>query len=265
MKKLLLLEWKKLWKPILISHLLSIALMVILTMTLYKSYALEYDIEAWELANEYFAFIFPLLVVLPTCWLFYYERKNHFIMYTVPRVSKRNYLFSKWIIIAGNGFLLMFSTMIVGVIVALYLKPDIIPLFSMTNPNSGESISQVRLTHFLPELFTEQPFLYGFLLSIWRGLLGSIMATMGFVLSLFSRNIFIILSGPFIYYVLENYVLSILQVPQFRLVTSFEPSTISFGDLSPFSVIVGPALAILFIFGLYYYFTKIKKQTIYPS
>lgn len=114
-------------------------------------------------------------------------------------------------------------------------------------------------------MFTEQPFLYGFLLSIWRGLLGSIMATMGFVLSLFSRNIFIILSGPFIYYVLENYVLSILQVPQFRLVTSFEPSTISFVDLGPFSVIVGPALAILFIFGLYYYFTKIKKQTIYPS
>lgn len=264
MKKLLLLEWKKLKKPILITHIVSIVLMIILTCTLYKYHILEYDIEAWELANEYFSFIFPLLVVLPTCWLFYYERKNSFVMYTLPRVSKRNYLFAKWLIIAGNGFMLIFLTMIIGVIVALYIKPEITPVLTAVDPDTGKLISQVQKTHFMAELFTEKPLLYGCLFSIWRGLLGSLMATMGFVLSLFSRNIFIILSGPFIYYILENYVLSILQVPQFRLVTAFEPRTLDFTELSPFSILVGPVVAIVFTAGIYYYFKKMKKQAIYP-
>lgn len=265
MKKLLLLEWRKLRKPILISYFVSIVLMITLTMTLYKNYALEYDIEAWELANEYFAFIFPLLVVIPTCWLFYYERKNDFIMYTLPRVSKRKYLLAKWMIIAGNGFLLMFSTMIIGVVVALYIKPEITPVLTLVNPESGELISAIKETRFLVELFTEKPLLYGIIFSLWRGFLGSIIATMGFVLSLFSRNIFIILSGPFIYYELENYIFSILQVPQFRLTTSFEPGAIDFSNSSSYTILVGPFIAILFTVGIYYYFAKIKKQTVYPS
>lgn len=265
MKRLLHLEWSKLKKPIIFTHIICLAFMTILTLTLYKNYGLEYDIEAWELPNEYFSFIFPLLVVFPTCWLFYYERKNQYIMYTLPRTSKRKYLFAKWLVIAGNGFVLMFTTMFVGVVVALYIKPDIESILTMVDPNTNELISQVKLTHFMGEMFSEQPLLYGFLFSIWRGLLGIIMATMGFVLSLYSRNIFIILTGPFIYSILENYILSILQVPQFRLVTSFEPDTLSFLELSPFSILVGPVIAIIFILGLYFFFAKIKKISIYPS
>lgn len=186
-------------------------------------------------------------------------------MYTLPRVNKRDYLLSKWIVIAGSAFLLLFFTMIAGVIAALYIKPDITPFLSMVDPVTGERVSQVKITHYLPVLFTENPLLYGLLFSIWRGLLGIIIATMGFVLSLFSRNIFIILSGPFIYYILENYLLSILQIPQYRFVTAFEPRSLSFADISPYAVLAGPGIAILFILAVYYYFAKIKKQTIYPS
>ncbi|WP_026673445.1 ABC transporter permease [Alkalihalobacterium bogoriense] len=265
MWKILLLEWKKLWKSIVLIHFICICGMVILTLTLYQSYALEYDIEAWELSSSIYGFLLPLLVVIPTCWLLYYERKQKFILYTVPRISKRKYLFVKWVIVAGNGFSLMFLTMIVGVIVALYIKPDIIPYLPMVDSETGELTSQVKVFHLWPELFTEQPLLYGFIFSIWRGFLASIIATMGFVLSMYSRNIFIILTGPFIYKILENYLLSILQVPQYRFVTAFAPETISLVGIHPVSLLVGPFIAILFILCLYIYFAKYKKQTVYPT
>jgi len=260
-----MLEWRKLKKPILLVHAASVIVMVVLTCTLYKSYALEYDLEAWEIANGYYTVLFPLLVVMPTCWLFYYERKNGFIMYTLTRTSKKKYLLAKWLVIAGNGFMLMFSTMVLGVIAALYVKPDITPVLALNDPVTGLKISQIEATHFMPELFAKEPLVYGLLLSLWRGFLGALMATMGFMLSLLSRNLFIILSGPFIYSLLENYILSIMSAAQFRLVTSFEPRAISFADVNVYSVLAGPGLVMLFIAGLYGYLAKIKKETVYPS
>src|SRR5690625_3146586 len=99
MRNLLVLEWRKLKTPILITMLVGILLSIVLCSIIYKSYALEHQLEVWEVGFKLFNFIFPLIAVLPTCWLMYYERKNGFIKYTLPRASKKQYLLSKWIVI----------------------------------------------------------------------------------------------------------------------------------------------------------------------
>ncbi|MFD2114278.1 hypothetical protein ACFSTH_01195 [Paenibacillus yanchengensis] len=262
MKKLLHLEWKKLSKPIIISHILSIILMVVLTCTLYKNYSLEYDLEAWQIVSEYFMLILPLIVVLPSCWLLYYERKDRFILLTVSRIPKRKYIFAKWFIVAGHSFSIMFLTMIIGVIVALYIKPPIISNLSLIDPVTGELISRIKAYHFFGKMFAEQPLLYGFMMSVWRGLLGIVLATMGFVLSLFSRNIFIILSGPFLYFLLENYIFEVLELQPFKFANSFEPAW-DINDQYPITLLVAPIIAVLYTVVVYFYFVKIKKQAIY--
>ena len=63
--------------------------------------------------------------------------------------------------------------------------------------------------HILGNLFVNQPLMYSFLISIWRSLIAIIIATMGFVLSFYIDNIFIILTGPFyLYYFRELYIVS---------------------------------------------------------
>lgn len=265
MKKLLVLEWQKVKWPVLIVLVIATAASMILSSTLYKNYALEYDLEAWEVGMEYIVFLFPLIAVLPVGWLMYYERKDNFLVYTLPRVSKKKYLFAKWIVLAGSAAVTMFIVMFAGVLTALYLKPAIVPVLSLVDPVTGELISQILAHHFLGELFADQPLMYGLLFSLWRGLLAVLIATLAFVLSLYVENIFIILTGPFIYYILENFILSVLGIPQYRLVTAIDPTTLQLSTINVFSFIVGPLLLILFMFVLVFYFKKVKKMTIYPS
>lgn len=265
MKNLMLLEWRKVKWPVVIVLLVATAASMILSSTLYKSYALEYDLEAWEVGMEYINFLFPLIAALPVGWLMYYERKDNFLIYTLPRVSKRKYLLSKWIVLAGSAGVTMFIVMFAGVLTALYLKPEIVPVLDSVDPVTGELISRILSSHFLGELFAYHPVIYGLLLSVWRGLLAALIATFAFVLSLYVENLFIILTGPFIYEILENFILSVLGIPQYRLVTAFEPSSLNLSAINGFSFVAGPLLLVLLMVFLVFYFKRIKKMTVYPS
>lgn len=64
--------------------------MSVLSCTIYQNYTLHYDLEAWEVGTELFSLLYPLFVVVPLCWNLYYERKNNFLLYVMPRVKLRS-------------------------------------------------------------------------------------------------------------------------------------------------------------------------------
>ncbi|KOR90171.1 hypothetical protein [Paenibacillus solani] len=265
MKNLMLLEWSKLKWPVLISMIGLTLTVSVLTGTLYKGYSLEHDLEAWEIGIEIIVFLFPLVAVIPVCWLMYFERKDQFLMYTLPRVKKSRYLWSKWIVVASSSFLIMFIAMFIGVITALYFKPEITPVYGLVDTATGNTIPRLELQHFLGSLFVHHPLAYGMLLGLWQGLLSAIIATLGFVISLFVRNIFVILTGPFIYVMLENFILSLLRYESFRIYISFNPEFYNASKYGYWPLLFGPALVLLVSALTLFYFAKIKKVTVYPS
>lgn len=263
MKRLLVLEWRKLRSPVIGTIIFESLLSMILCSIIYKSYALENQLEVWEVGFEIIDFLFALFAVLPTCWLLYFERKNEYLKYTLPRVSKKRYILSKWIVISASAFSIFFIMSMVGVVTALYLVPPIDVFYSSISPDTGEPIPTLINTHFAGEMFTQQPLLYGFLLSAWKGLLCVFVSTMGFVFSLYSKNLFVILTGPFVYIMVENFAFSVLGIPQFRFVTAFEPTSISLEAINIGSFLFGPFF-ILFITGLYVIYSKyVAKASIY--
>lgn len=264
MKKLIKLEWKKLKYPVLLSALLTTLVTVLLTMILYKNYAIDVKLEAWELGTNLIISIFPLLIVLPTCWLMYYEKKDNFLMYTITRADKKEYLFSKWIVISLSSFMIIFISMFIGVLIAIYINPEIDHIKTHFDSVTGEYVPMAA-RHVFGKIFVDKPLLYGFLLSLWRGLLSIIITTMGFVFSLYIDNIFIVLTGPFIYYVLENFILSILNLENYRFVTAFSPDLVSYNSINIFSFLAAPLFAIVFIIGIVLYFKNVKKTKVFPS
>ncbi|NMO95770.1 hypothetical protein [Paenibacillus lemnae] len=265
MNKLLRLEWNKLRWPVLIT-MLSLSLVVsVLSGTIYKSYALEHDLEAWEVGIPFIVFLFPLISVLPTGWLMYMERKDRFLMYTLPRVKKSRYILSKWMIVAGSSFLIMFVAMLMGVITALYIKPDITPIYSLVDRSTGEVAPSLERLHFMGSLFVNQPLGYGIMLSLWQGFLSAIIATLAFVLSLYVSNIFIVLIGPFLYAMLENFILNLFKLQDYKIYDSFEPGFYDTDKLGYWPLLAGPAMALLFTTLIAIYFSKFKKVTVYPS
>lgn len=252
MLQLVKVEIKKLKYPYLLSILIATLYGSLMIIPVTSGYMYNYNIEVWEESGELFRMLFPLFAVIPTCWLMYYERKNGYLSYTITRVSKRKYITTKWLVSSLGGAFIVFLVSFVGIIISLYFLPEIIP------STQNDSINK-----FAGDYFINQPLVYGFLLSVWRSVIGFLVSSFGFVLSLYINNIFIVLTGPFVYSILENFILSVLGVPFFRLVTSFDPSTLDAGAVTTERLLVGPIILIIFVSGLLLYFKTIKKTSVY--
>lgn len=255
MLRLIKNEFSKLKVSVLLTVVLLTITAITLSCTLYQNYTLDYDLEAWEVGFAILDFLFPLFVAVPICWLMYYERKNNFLLYTMPRVRKTKYLTAKWISCAVSSFAIIFIPYFLSAVFALYVKPPIVPMIR-------ESYA-TPFSHIYLDIFANTPLLYALLLSLWKSIVGVIVMSLGFVLSLYIKNIFIILTGPFIYDILENFTLSTLGIPEYRLITSYEPTAIASEGITSLSPLVGPALLIIFIAIVWIVFAKIKYQAIY--
>ena len=122
---------------------------------------------------------------------------------------------SKYLLTSFGGGLITFLMSFVSLIICLYIVPDIT---SSINP-----IENLSAAIFHGDFYISHPFLYGFAISLWRFLIGFLIASFGFALSMFIKNLFIIFTLPFVYSILENFILSVLGLEHFRLFTSFWP------------------------------------------
>jgi len=247
------LEGRKLAGPVLITLGVLTVLTAVLSCTLYRSYTLYYDIDAWEIGTEFLGLLFPLFVTVPVCWELYYERKGHFLAYTLPRMDKRHYLGAKWCACALAAFMLLFIPYFLSAVFSLYVKQPAEVLF----PDEFHG-------HVFSDLYTKMPLLYALLLSLWKGFLGVLTMTFGFVLALYGKNIFVILTGPFIYVILENFIWSLLRLERYRFVSAFEPSSLSVGSaIHGSTFVVGPLLMCGVIALVALYYAKLKKRAVY--
>ncbi len=250
MLRLIKNEFCKLKFPVTLAVALLSAAAIILSCTLYKGYNLFFNLDAWEVGVEILNFLFPLFVAIPICWNMYYERKNNFLLYTIPRVGQAKYLATKWIAAAISAFAIIFIPYCLSAVFALYVKPPITPWV-------GE------FQHIYVDAYVNTPILYALLLSLWKSVIGVLVTSLGFMLSLYVKNIFVILTGPFIYTILENFLFSIFGKPEYRLITSFEPTVMSEERMTRLSFAVGPAVLVLFIIITWVILAKVKRKTVY--
>lgn len=251
MLRLLKLELKKLSKTTLLAIAILTVLTCILTCTMYQEYSIYFKLDAWEIGTEYIGLFFPLFVTVPVCWELYYERRNRFLVYTLPRISKRAYLGAKWLACSISAFMILFIPYMASALCALYINsPDM-------------NATPEYFTHIWYPLYTQLPLLYAFLLAFWKGLLGVLTMSFGFALALYGKNIFVVLTAPFIYAILENFILSILNLAMYRFVTAFEPTSIAEPYINVGSFLAGPILMCLAIWLVILYFKKLKKYSVY--
>ncbi|ALS74078.1 hypothetical protein AUC31_01885 [Planococcus rifietoensis] len=261
MKNLLLLEWRKVKVPVLTVLFFCTVLSIYLCSSIYKSYALEEQLEAWEVGTTIFNLLFPLIAVIPTGWLLYYEKKNGFLNYTLPRTSKKQYLLAKWIVMSGSAFTLVFTIFFVSALVVLFVNNPIDVHYGLIDPITVNIVPSTEANHLAGSLFVNQPLVYAALLSFWKGILAALLATMGFIFSLYIQNLFIILTGPFVYLMLDNYILAMLRLEAYRFIVSFEPTSVTTSAITVFSFLTGPLLALLLMTLFILYMRYVKKTT----
>ncbi len=254
MRRFIKQEIHQLLLPVSIVVLSFVVMNTIIGLASLKSYVYYHKIEVWEQEEELFCFLFSAVATMPVCWLVYFKRKNHYIDYTVPRISKSRYLLTEWLIVALASAFIVFTISFVSFLAAEFAIPAV-----KAPDHHDESI----MNHFSGYSFVKSPVLYSLKLSGWRAVLGFLLGSMGFVFSLFEKNIFVVLSGPFIFTLLDSFILANIRIPEYSLFVSFDPSSLVQGATSIFSFMIG-VIILLFATGfLFIYYKKIKKEDIY--
>jgi hypothetical protein len=246
-------EWGKLKFPVIITTILLTAAAVTLSGTLYRAYTCFTDLDAWEIGVEWLDFLFPLFVVVPICWCAYSERKDNFLLYTITRVSRSRYLAAKWIASALSALCVIFLPYFLSALFALYVKPPI-----------PEPAGLNEFRHIFYGLYVNSPLVYALALSLWKGVVGVFVMSLGFVLALYVDNVFVVLTAPFVYGILENFIFAILGRPEYRLITSFVPTSVADEHfLMPLSFVSGLFVLSAFTAFLWIYFSRIKRISVY--
>lgn len=241
--------YKRLMVPFLISCSIGLIYNIISILMISMNTLIIYPIESWIYANELFNLIYPIFCSIPFCWILYYEFENGYVNFVHTRINLKRYFQTHYICGMILAFSCIFFISFSGVIIALYfIKPAIV----------------MESTDMLSNLFAgmqmNQPLIYGFLLSLWRGFIGVLMYTLGFLLAFLSEHLLVILAGPFIYSILENFVTAILGMPIFSISSSFDPNRMNYAafSISPpeVTLLIGPAILIIICFFMYIHINK---------
>ncbi|KAB7672131.1 hypothetical protein [Bacillus sp. B1-b2] len=248
MLQLIKMEISKLKYPYLIILFIALLFSGGIVISRQYGFSYNYNIEVWEQSGELFGLFFPFFAVVTACWLMFCDRKKGNNSSNNDRESKEKYMLSKWLVSSISGAFITFFISFIGLIISLYFIPDVKPFGS-----------DYAIGYFAGNYFVNHPFLYGLVLSCWRAFIGFVVASFGFVLWIYLKNIFVMFTGPFIYMILENIILAYLNVPYFRLITSFDPSTLDSDAITIGRLLVGPLILILLISGLLCFRIIVKR------
>lgn len=152
-------------------------------------------IEIWLYSQDFFTVVYPFLCTIPFCWELLAERKGGFLRQVVSRISLNKYLTYRYL----GGLMLVNLLFFLLSLGSALIAENVIPL---THPSPYSSNLQIEL---FGDLLVNAPITYALFLSLWRILHISLYFSLGFVLSLFCKNSFIALTGPFIYSIISLY------------------------------------------------------------
>lgn len=218
-------------------------------------HVVELPIMAWVYSSDFFALVYPIFCSVPFCWIIYYEKKGGYFNYVHTRIDIEKYLRTHYLCGCLMVFICVFVISFFGAFISTCFVKPIYPSLDWEN-----DINEI-LRYFMGKMIINHPLLCGLLLSLWRGFIGILMYTFSFLLSLNLRHLFVVLTGGFIYSILENFVTAIIGYSNISLCHAFAPWSLNweYFSLSPYvSMLIGPLVLSGFCIVLFIHYVKQK-------
>lgn len=210
----------------------------------------KYEIELWNYGEQSLHLLYPIVFTIPFCWEFFYEKRGCYWKSLFNRINLNQYIRKRVL----RSILLSMSAMLIVSVVSLLFAYYI-------GPGDFAGYEPIVSNDFLGWWQLKYPVVYAAALSCWRALLAGLYTALAMEITLICNNVFVAMTGAFVYSIVENFITAHLNVPELSICTSYYPnrlesSKISFGKLAagPFVIVV----AIVLLHG--YYRLKIKKM-----
>jgi len=243
---LYLISLKRQRIPAAIMGLVYGALLVVMMFVISSDSIVCYEIDPYSFASEYPDFFFPLIVSIPFAVSTYYLKRDNFLDYASLRISKGIYLKEHIKAALTMCFVAAFFVNLLGVTISMNIA-DISPEYRNGHEFDGEFLGYLQEHHII---------LFGFIWSVCKSVMASMVCLMGQIFAIHLDNLFLALLAPFAYSILENYLSAILGLPQISFTTSMCLSRLSPDVMKSYYRLFGIALYILAIFLIEKYLRK---------
>ncbi|ASF38979.1 ABC transporter permease [Halobacillus halophilus] len=197
--------------------------------------------------------VFPLICVSIFLIQLAKEKTNNFLLYTRSRTDLGSYLRMKFFVNATLVFTVVFLMVFVPFFIAFYIDP----LFGHINYYPVDNIENVDSPTF-SQLLNYGSLVYGLGYAFWVAINGVVYASLSFALLFLLSNNFLAMSLPFVIYHAGNFVLAIMDLEVYSLISTIFPFNISqqpiWTALIPFLCLTALLFILLFIMSF-----KIKR------
>ena len=162
------------------------------------------------------------------------------------RIKSKDYIKKQIISCVLSIFIMVFIVNFIGII------------FSINIASVRSSVQKPDYNgYILGSMQINKPIAFGFLWSLHKALIGSLIALLGQIISLYTNNLFLALTGAFLYTMLENFLTATFGLQRFSLTTAFilnrlDPRVVSYGNI---------LVAILVFAGLIFIMEKILRKS----
>jgi len=186
-----------------------------------------------------FFFVFPLCAAIPYGLSLYQERRSGYMGQMVLRETRARYLLNKYVAVFLSGGLVIAVPVVLNImIIALY--------FPAHAPDLNYDIyTTVKAFSFGSKLYYEIPWLYLMIRVAVIFWYGGVAATVSMAVTFFSRNRFVILFTPMLFFLLLNYSYTLFQVPYEISPLRFLGSGNVYYVVTP--IVIGEALFLSFL------------------
>ncbi|MCD8125372.1 MAG: hypothetical protein LUE23_10175 [Lachnospiraceae bacterium] len=83
------------------------------------------------------------------------------------------------------------------------------------------------------------PVAFGLVWCLWKGFNAGLFTLFGYGLTLYAENVFIVSVAPFVYFVAENLITSLLQIQEYSVVTSIQLNRLSPNSMHIYNYFAG--------------------------
>ncbi len=191
-------------------YLVCLAVLVVSCYFIARTTLVNHPIEIWVDGCQYLDFFLPFVSCVVVVPLIFLQKKKGFLQYASMRCGRKNYLLTQFLAVSTLVFLgTVFSYYISLVVTLTILKPqDVGAGGNLQNYVFGPS----QIGH---------PYLFGIAWCAWKGIVAVVFSVYGCLAALFLDNMFVAVLLPFLYCVAENMVTSLLQIPEYSILTSY--------------------------------------------
>lgn len=138
-------------------------------------------LSEWTKVGYFFMHYYPILVVIPTAFVYLSDKRSGMDIYMIGKVGKKNYLFGKMI----SVFLITFIVFTIPFITELVLSMICFDVRSVGDPSNFEYFQTIvdDGNYFLSSIYLHNRILYAVILILLFGIISAILAVFNFAIN----------------------------------------------------------------------------------